>query len=842
MLLKAEIPIEGMTCANCAAHVSEALRKVPGVAAADVRHAEYRALVSYDPEQADRRQLEDAVVASGYRVPVDGKVAAGTTVDQPRGIAVEILPTTRNASAAPEAPAGPTKSSTASSLVHAVLAVEGMHCASCVGRVEGAMLAVPGVANASVNLAWNEGSVDFDPRKVELPQILAAVAKAGYTARAASQAATADDFSRPMLKEVAQWKTRLLVGLSLLAILVASHYAGHASAVYRWLTLLTAAGIQTVLGTPFLLGAWKRLRHRTADMDTLVALGSGTAFVAGVFDWLAHRESMYLMDGALILVFVTLGKWLEARARTRTSLAVRKLLELAPPQAVVLVGERTRTVPVADVEVGMSILIRPGARIPLDALVTSGMSAVDQSWLTGESLPVEKHPSDEVHAGTLNGDGSLTARVIRKAGQSTLARTIELVRRAQESKPQIQRLADRVVAVFVPIVLAVAATSLVAWLILGDWRTALSAFTAVLVVACPCAIGLATPTAVIVASGRGAESGLLFKNAQALEAAAAVDTVIFDKTGTLTEGRPRVVEIGVMPGIEQSELLRYAAAAQQLSSHPLARCVTTAADERGVAYRPADKLTTVAGRGIIAEDATGRTRVGNEKLFGDSDIDIGPLWQPLDAARHAGGTPLLVARDDRLLGYMSIADAVAPPAREAVRHFQTLGMRTLLVSGDHRTTAEAAARVVGITETIAEVLPADKQAIVVRLRGEGRRVLMIGDGINDALALAAADVGIAVGHGADVALEAADVVLNNQDLRAAARAVQLARLTMRVIRQNLLWAFGYNVVLIPAAAGALAPWLGSVWRLPPSVAAAAMALSSVSVVANSLSLRLRSLD
>ncbi|MGC3966457.1 MAG: HAD-IC family P-type ATPase [Pirellulales bacterium] len=341
---------------------------------------------------------------------------------------------------------------------------------------------------------------------------------------------------------------------------------------------------------------------------------------------------------------------------------------------------------------------------------------------------------------------------------------------------------------------------------------------------------------------RGAESGLLFKDAAAMEAAAAVQTVVFDKTGTLTEGKPRVVEIVTMPGVDAGTLLRYAAAAQQLSAHPLARCVTQAAEARGVSYQPADRLTTVAGRGIVAEDAHGVTLVGNEKLFDERTIDVGPLRETLDAARRSGGTPLLAARDGRLLGFLTVADAVSPVAREAVRRFHELGMRTLLVSGDHRTTAEAAAAAVGIDETVAEVLPADKQAIVERLRREGTRVAMIGDGINDAPALAAADVGIAVGHGADVALEAADIVLNNQDLRTSARAVQLARLTMRVIRQNLGWALGYNVLLIPAAAGAFAPWLGSAWRLPPSLAAAAMALSSVSVVANSLSLRIRRLD
>ncbi len=836
MLQELDLPVAGMTCERCVAHVTAALRQVPGVTAADVSLELRVAHVAFDSQQTDKAALRRAVEQAGYQSPADADVMKapqlparsellqlGGMLSSPKESKPQVAPP-------PEAAAKRT------------FAIEGMHCASCVGRVEQALKSAPGVVSAGVNLALQEGWVRYDPKAFRSGAVEAAVQAAGYTARAVAEAAQSHELARRQDFEVRQWKQRFLIGAALLLQIIATHYAGHHETAYRFLLLLGASTLQLLLGTPFLQGALRRARHGTADMDTLVALGSGTAFVAGVVDWFAHRESMYLMDGAMILVFVTLGKWLEAKARQRTSAAVRKLLDLAPPQALVAVGNRTRLVDVADVEVGATILVRPGARVPLDALVVSGASAVDQSWLTGESIPVEKVAGDEVHAGTINGDGSLSARVTRPAGHTTLAHTIELVRRAQESKPQIQRFADRVTAVFVPIVLAIAFIALAGWALAGDWRTGLSAFTAVLVVACPCALGLATPTAVIVASGRGAESGLLFKDASAIEAAAAITAVVFDKTGTLTEGRPRVVEITTLPGVEQETLLKYAAAAQQLSSHPLARCITAAAEERDVIVRPAKQLSTVAGQGIVAEDSEGTTLVGNEKLFVAHKIDLAMISSALDAARHAGGTPLVVARDGKLLGYLSVADAVSPVAREAVAHMHALKLRTLLVSGDHRTTAEAAARAVGIDETIAEVLPAEKQAIIKRLQAEGERTAMIGDGINDAPALAAADVGIALGQGADVALEAADIVLNNQDLRTAARAVQLARLTMRVIRQNLGWALVYNVVLIPAAAGVLAPWFGASWRLPPSVAAAAMALSSVSVVLNSLSLRVRSLD
>ncbi|MBA4019132.1 MAG: copper-translocating P-type ATPase [Pirellula sp.] len=836
MLQEVDLPVEGMTCANCVAHVAAALRQVPGVTKADVSLERRVAHVTFDSQQAEEAALRRAVEQAGYQSPVD-RDGVNTAQQPPRGELLQIagLP------AVAKAPK-PHGDSASSSALKRTFAIEGMHCASCVGRVEQALKSAPGVLSAGVNLALQEGWVRYDPKSFRLGDVEAAVDAAGYTARAVAETAQSHDLARRQDFEVRLWKQRFFLGAALLVQIIATHYAGHADTAYRFLLLSGAATLQVLLGTPFLQGALRRARHGTADMDTLVALGSGTAFTAGVVDWFAHRESMYLMDGAMILVFVTLGKWLEAKARQRTSAAVRKLLDLAPPQALVAVGNRTRTVNVADVEVGATILVRPGARVPLDALVVSGASAVDQSWLTGESIPVEKVAGDEIHAGTINGDGSLTARVTRRAGHTTLAHTIELVRRAQETKPQIQRFADRVTAVFVPIVLVIALVALAGWALAGDWRTGLSAFTAVLVVACPCALGLATPTAVIVASGRGAESGVLFKDASAIEAAAAITAVVFDKTGTLTEGRPRVVEIATLPGVEQETLLKYAAAAQLLSSHPLARCITAAAEERDIVVKPAKQLSTVAGQGIVAEDSEGTTLVGNEKLFIAHGIDLAMIAASLAAARHAGGTPLVVARDGKLLGYLSVADAVSPQAREAVAHMHALKLRTLLVSGDHRTTAEAAARAVGIEETVAEVLPADKQAIVRRLQAEGERTAMIGDGINDAPALAAADVGIAVGQGADVALEAADIVLNNQDLRTAARAVQLARLTMRVIRQNLGWALVYNVVLIPAAAGVLAPWLGSAWRLPPSVAAAAMALSSVSVVLNSLSLRVRSLD
>jgi len=729
-----------------------------------------------------------------------------------------------------------------------MLAIEGMHCAACVGRVEKALSAVPGVSAARVNLTTAEAAVEYDPLRTAPPQFVAAVDRAGYTAVPMNAGPSTEELSRRQAREALLWRRRVVVGVVLLAPLLVLHYGefGH-TAAGRWVTFLAAVVVQVYLGAPYFRGAARGVVRLAADMDLLIALGTGTAFAAGVYDWIVGRHSMYFMDAAMILVFVTLGKYLEARARHRTGDAIRKLVELAPIEATVIVDLRPQKMLVAEVDVGATIVVQPGARVPLDAMVLRGTSAVDQAWLTGESMPVEKQAGDELFAGTINGNGSLTARVTRRAGHTVLSQTIELVRRAQESKPPIQRVADRVVGLFVPAVLVVAAITLSAWGAAGDWATGLSACVAVLVVACPCALGLAVPTAVAVASGRGAESGILFKEAASLEVAARLTYFVFDKTGTLTEGRPRVVQVTTVSPHDEDDVLAVAAAVQRLTSHPLAACIVAAADARGLPIIAADGLQTVAGRGVSAQATDGRRLiVGNEKFMADEGIDVAMLTSVVAAARAEGGTPVFTATDrdgrSELLGVIVTADAPAPTAREAVARLQQLGLKTLLLSGDHRTTAEAVARQVGIAETIAEVLPAEKLATIRRLQEQGHRTAMIGDGINDAPALSAADLGFAVGHGSDVALEAADVVLAARDLRNVAKAVRLARTTLRVIRQNLFFALAYNVVLIPAAAGVWAVWLGTDWRLPPVAAAAAMAASSVSVVTNSLSLRFRAID
>ncbi len=628
------------------------------------------------------------------------------------------------------------------------------------------------------------------------------------------------------------------------------------SSLHGW-TLLAcqfalATPIQLYAGWPYYVGAWRRLRHGSTNMDTLIAMGTGAAYLAGIgvlidmaarpaaYVNMAHMP-MYFIDAALILTFVTLGKYLEVRAKGRASQAIRRLLDLTSPVAMVLRDGQTLRVAVEEVGVDDTIVVRPGDKVPLDAKVISGNSSVDESWLTGESIPVEKQPGDEILAGTINGQGSLTARVVHPVGETALARVIELVRHAQESKTEVGRLADRVVGWFVPAVLAIAMTTLLVWgLVAGNWAFALLAMIAVLVIACPCALGLATPTAVLVGSGRGAENGILIKEAHALEVAGQLTTVVLDKTGTVTLGRPEVTDTVPSDGVTRDELLAAAAAAERLSQHPLADAVVQAAEARHVEIEQADQLEVVLGQGIRAVVGGAVVRVGNERLMEAAGIGLNSLPETIGSMRGNGRTPLVVASDSRLLGVIGVADPIAPHSREAVRALQDRGLDVQLLSGDHRTTAEAVAREVGIKTVIAEVLPEDKQDVVRRLQQGGQIVAMVGDGINDAPALVAADLGIAIGSGSDVAIESADIVLVQQDLRAVVRAIGLSQATLRTIRQNLGWALVYNVLLLPLAAGVLVPEFGI--HVPPAAAAAAMAVSSVTVVTNSLLLRKRRVE
>ena len=611
-----------------------------------------------------------------------------------------------------------------------------------------------------------------------------------------------------------------------------------------WTLLLLATPVQFWVGADFHRGFLRDLWHRSASMSTLVSLGTNAAyfFSVAVTVWphafMALGAMPYYETAAVVITLVALGRWLEARARSRTSEAIRRLVALAPRTARVLRDGRELDVPTSDVVVGDLVRIRPGERVPVDGEIVDGTSTIDESMLTGESLPVTKGPGATVFSGTVNRTGSFVFRASRVGAETTLARIVRLVEEAQGSRAPIQRLADRVAAVFVPIVLVLAAVTFVGWWALGPAPSLLYALTnavAVLVIACPCAMGLATPTAIMVATGRGAELGILVKSAEALETLAGVDTMVFDKTGTLTVGRPSVTDVIPAPGVGEDEVLALAAAAEQGSEHPIGEAIVTRAKERGLALPPVTEFVTVPGQGIDAQAPAGRLLLGNRALMDARGVDVTTLAARADVLAQTGKTVVYLAVAFRPLGLIAVADTLKPHARTVVSELRRRGIDAAMLTGDDRRTAAAMASEAGIERVLAEILPEDKAREIARLREQGRRVAMVGDGINDAPALAQADVGIAMGSGTDVAIEAAGVTLMRGDLRAVVAAVDLARRTIRIVKQNLVWAFGYNVVLIPVAAGLLYPFWGV--RLSPILAGAAMAFSSVSVVTNSLRLK-----
>ncbi len=731
--------------------------------------------------------------------------------------------------------------------------VRGMHCAACVSKVERALTATAGVESASVNLATEQATVAFDPARTDLVRLREAVAAAGYELaepRPEPVPGEAVDGERAA-REAAlrREKVRFVVGAVLSAPVLLGgmpHVVPWVPALLQnpWLQLVLTTPVQVWVGWQFHRGFVHDLRYRTASMATLVSIGTNAAYLGSVavtlwpHAFVSHGAMTYYDVSAVVITLVVLGRWLEARARSRTSEAIRKLMTLAPRTARVIRDGVEADVPTAAVRVGDFVRIRPGERVPVDGVVTEGASTVDESMLTGESLPVEKAPEAKVFAGTVNRTGTFVFRAARVGSETTLARIIKLVAEAQGSRAPIQRLADRVAAVFVPIVLVIAALTFVAWWLVGPEPAGLVALTnavAVLVIACPCAMGLATPTAIMVGTGRGAEFGVLIKSAAALELLHRVDTVVFDKTGTLTVGRPVVTDVVPVGAATEDEILALAAAVEQASEHPLGEAIVARAKERGLALPPIAEFTTVPGRGIDAMATDGRVLLGNRTLMDARGIDVRLLAGRVRELAAEGKTAVYLAFAGRLLGVIAAADVPKPDATRAVAALRRLGVSVAMLTGDHRLTAEAIARQAGLDRVLAEVLPEDKAREIRALQAKGRRVAMVGDGINDAPALAQAEVGIAMGSGTDVAIAAADVTLMRGDLVGVVAAIELSRRTIRVIRENLVWAFGYNTILIPVAAGALYPLWGV--QLSPILAGAAMAFSSVSVVTNSLRLK-----
>jgi Cu+-exporting ATPase len=727
-----------------------------------------------------------------------------------------------------------------------------MTCAGCQATVQNALRSTTGVANASVNLLLNEASVTYDPSVLSPEQIVAAINDTGYssrlpaTAAAASTSADAHDHAfRPMLI-----KALVSLGLGLAAMAVSMTLMGsHDLALVRQANLIQLAVSLFVMiwaGGMFYTGAWSALRHGTGNMNTLIALGTGSAFLYSVAatlrpEWFHASGTMpdvYYEAVIIIIALVLLGHALEARAKSQTTRALEGLARLQPSTARVRRADGDADVPIAELRAGDRVLVRPGERFPVDGVVVSGAGAVDESMLTGEPLPVHKNPGDRVIGATVNTTGAFEVDATAVGAASVLARIVTLMREAQASQAPIQRLADRISAVFVPIVVTIALVTFAAWWLLPESPTmgrALTAAVAVLIIACPCAMGLAVPTAVMVASGRGAAAGVLIKGGEPLERLAKVDTIVFDKTGTLTAGVPRVVSVHPAAGVDERQLLSLAAAVERRSEHPLAAAIVALADERGVDRREASMFAAVPGRGARGNVGLKVVAVGTEAFLHDQGVDGAPLRAAADAAAARAETPVFVAVDRKPAGVLTVADTLRSNATAIVAGLKTEGFRVAMLSGDRRATAEAIARSAGIDEVIAEVLPDAKVAAIKSLQDRGRTVAMVGDGINDAPALAQADVGMAMASGTDIAVDAADVTLMRSDLDGVAAALHLARQALATMRQNLFWAFIYNVIGIPIAAGLLYPAFGLL--LSPVIASAAMAFSSVSVVTNSLRLR-----
>jgi P-type Cu+ transporter len=830
---KIEISLTGMTCAACAARVEKGLSRAPGVRDAAVNFATERATVEYDPSSATAATLVDAVESSGY----------GARVEE------------------------------------VTLQVGGLEWAVSGEPVERELMALAGVLSAEVNLASGGAHVRYLPDVVPPSDLEAAVRASGYDL--AAPVDVADPGERERMAREAEYRVlRNKFAFSAVVAVVAmvgsmplmmrdmglqadlfhrlmmplSHglervfpwlYAVDTQ-VLAWALLALTTPVVFWAGRQFYKGAWSGLLHRSADMNTLIAVGTGAGYiysvvataVPGVFTRAGLPADVYYEAVVMIIALILLGKMLEARAKGRTSAAIRKLAGLQPRSARVVRDGDIADIPIEEVRVGDVLVVRPGERIPVDGVVTDGRSAVDESLLTGEPIPVEKAQGDEVVGGTMNGQGSFRFEA-RKVGRDTaLAQIVKLVRDAQGSRAPIQRLADRISGVFVPIVVVIAMVSGAIWLVVGPSPApifALVTFITVLIIACPCALGLATPTAVMAGTGAGAERGVLFKGGESLETAHRLDTIVLDKTGTITEGRPSVVAIVAAAGVADDDVVRLAASLETASEHPLAAAIVESARSRGLALADPAEFHATGGRGAEAVVDGVVARVGNAAYMVEQGLDAGALAASAEGMAGGAMTPVFVAADDRVLGVIGIADPVKPTSAAAIGRLKAMGLEVVMLTGDHRSTAEAIGRTVGVDRVVAEVLPRGKVEEIRRLQGEGRKVGMVGDGLNDAPALAQADVGIAIGTGTDVALEASDVTLVSGDLNGVPVALRLSRRTMRVIRQNLFWAFIYNSVGIPIAAGVLYPFFGIL--LSPVFASAAMAFSSLSVVSNSLRLR-----
>jgi Cu+-exporting ATPase len=808
------IPVTGMSCANCALAIERTVKKLPGVKAATVNFATEEASLSFDPDQVQVEKLVEKIQDAGYGV-------TKATVDIP---------------------------------------VTGMTCANCAMTIERTLKKkVPGVVNASVNFASERASVEYIPSLTGIDEMIQAIEKAGYGAIRPDDALEGEDAELQARRaEIRDQTAKFAVGLVFtipLFILSMGRDFGffgpwaHAPWV-SWLFLVLATPVQFYTGWDYYSGGFKSLRNRSANMDVLVAMGSSVAYVYSVALLLVPTfgHHVYFETSAVIITLIKLGKMLEARTKGRTGGAIRKLMKLRPKTATIEVDGQEKEIPVSQVRVGDRIIIRPGEAIPVDGAVLDGESSVDESMLTGEPIPVDKQAGDSVAAGTINGEGRLRFEA-RKVGKDTaLARIIRLVQEAQGSKAPVQALADRVAAVFVPAVIGIALlTFILWWLIGGEFVPAMIRLVAVLVIACPCALGLATPTAIMAGTGKGAERGILFKNSKALELASKLDTVVLDKTGTITVGKPAVVDVVRTDGTftNENEFLMLAASAERGSEHPLGRAIVAEATGRGLSLSEPKAFKASRGLGVSASINGHQVVAGKPGWFLEMGFDLTSVEQKISSLQNQGKTVVVIAAEKEIAGLIAVADRMKPESKDAIQSLHKQNLKVVMLTGDNSRAAQAIASEVSIDEVVAEVRPEDKSSRIKELQEKGKKVGMVGDGINDAPALAQADVGMAIGTGTDVAIETGDVILASGSLRGVPRAIELSRATMRTIRQNLFWAFFYNIILIPVAAGVLFPFefLPSYLRqLHPILAAFAMAMSSITVVSNSLRLYRAKID
>ncbi len=800
-----DIPIVGMSCASCASTIQKGLSHLQGVEKANVNFATSKATVFYKPRIVNVKELISTVKKSGYDV--------GTA-------SVEIP-------------------------------VQGMKCASCVTAIEKALLQKKGITKAAVNLATEKAHVEYIPSEISLGEITKIIEGTGYKILDVPPEARLEDVEGIVrAKEEKQLRIKFFAGL-VLGIFI---FLGSMPEWFPWIPDLLnnffvlwilATPVQFWIGWQFYRGAWGAFRHRNANMNTLIAVGTSAAYLYSVaatafpsfFTSGGIEPRVFFDTSAMIIVLILLGRLFEARAKGRTSDAIKKLIGLQPKTAHVYREGKEMEVPVEEVLVGDEILVRPGERIPVDGTIVDGKSSVDESMITGESLPVKKEKGDNVIGATMNKMGSFTFRATKVGKDTALAQIIKLVRDAQGSKAPIQRLADVIAGYFVPIVISIAILTFMLWFNFGPQPAltfALLNFVAVMIIACPCALGLATPTAVMVGTGRGAESGILIKGGESLETAHRLNAIVFDKTGTLTKGEPEVTDLIVSGSFSEEDILRFASGAEKASEHPLGEAIIRKASERKIESGGSADFQAIEGHGIEALVDGKAVLLGNRKLMDNRRIPVDTLASKAEAIAAEGKTPIYVSLDGKAAGLIAVADTLKESSVAAVGKLKKMGLDVIMLTGDNRKTAEAIAKKAGIEHVLSEVPPEDKVLEIKKLQSAGKKVAMVGDGINDALALAQADVGIAIGSGTDVAMEASDITLIKGDLNGVVLAIELSKKTIRVIKQNLFWAFFYNTVGIPVAAGVLFPFFGIL--LNPIFASAAMAFSSVSVVSNSLRL------